>query len=136
MHKYNAVLIVDEAHGAHFKFNDYFPQSGIELGADIVLESIHKTLPAMTQTSVMHIAGDRVNLNRIERYLSIYQSTSPSYVLISSIERCFDIIEERGKELFDKYVDELEFFYSNTRELNNLEIFSHILYFAFYSSSD
>lgn len=124
VHKYNAVLIVDEAHGAHFKFNDYFPQSGIELGADIVLESIHKTLPAMTQTSVMHIASDRVNLNRIERYLSIYQSTSPSYVLISSIERCFDIIEEQGKELFDKYVDELEFFYSNTRELDNLEIFS------------
>ena len=57
-HKHGIPLIVDEAHGAHFRFSDYFPVSAADLGADVVIQSFHKTLPAMTQTAVLHLCSD------------------------------------------------------------------------------
>ena len=58
-HKHGIPLIVDEAHGAHFRFSDYFPVSATDLGADVVIQSFHKTLPAMTQTAVLHLCSER-----------------------------------------------------------------------------
>ena len=72
VHKKGGILIVDEAHGAHFKFDNYFPNSAVESGADIVIESIHKTLPAMTQTSILHICSENIDEKKVERFLSIY----------------------------------------------------------------
>lgn len=60
-HKYEIALIVDEAHGAHFQFSNYFPTSAVELGADLVIQSFHKTLPAMTQTAILHNCSGRVD---------------------------------------------------------------------------
>lgn len=77
-------LIVDEAHGAHFN-QEGFPVSAITKGADIVIQSCHKTLPALTQTGLLHIQG-LADRERIEEFLSIYQTSSPSYVLMSSID--------------------------------------------------
>lgn len=123
VHKYNATLIVDEAHGAHFIFDDYFPKSAIELGADIVIQSLHKTLPAMTQTAILHIAGNRVDKHRVEKYIGIYESSSPSYILMSSVGKCMDILEKQGKKLFKGYIQRLEKIYDKCSNMNWLFVF-------------
>ena len=75
-------LIVDEAHGAHFRYSSLFPQSALELGADVVIQSVHKTLPSLTQTALLHIKcngpnGSRLaDRERIDRYLHMVQSSS------------------------------------------------------------
>lgn len=107
LHSMGISLIVDEAHGAHFNFSDAFPESAVNAGADVVINSIHKTLPALTQTALLHINKGLVDVERIKRYWNIYQSTSPSYVLMASMDRCMSIIERNGKELFDNYVSNI-----------------------------
>ena len=72
---------MDEAHGAHFSLHERFPKSAISMGADIVIQSTHKTLLSLTQTAIIHIAKSLEN-EEISRYLSIYQSSSPSYILL------------------------------------------------------
>lgn len=107
-HNNNIPLIVDEAHGAHFHFSDYFPVSAIELGADIVIHSLHKTLPAMTQTALLHRCSDRVDRDLLVRFLGIYQTSSPSYVLMASMDACMDKIKRDGKQMFLEYTQNLE----------------------------
>ena len=70
VHAKGGVLIVDEAHGSHFRFGNMFPESAVTQGADIVINSIHKTLPSMTQTALLHICSDRVDMDRIRHYSS------------------------------------------------------------------
>ena len=101
-------LIVDEAHGAHFRFSEYFPESAAALGADIVINSVHKTLPSMTQTGLIHRCSDRVDRALLKRFLGIYQSSSPSYILMSSIDACMAKLEKDGTEMFRVYTDMLE----------------------------
>lgn len=86
-------------------------------GADVVIHSVHKTLPAMTQTALLHVQGEIANRERIRKFLSIYQSSSPSYVLMASIDACVDLIERDGEELFAKHVRELKNFRESCREL-------------------
>lgn len=107
-HKYRIPLIVDEAHGAHFGFHDYFPESSVKSQADIVIHSLHKTLPSMTQTSMIHMNGDIINRSRVRKYLSIYQTSSPSYVLMSSIDKCIELLYRDREVLFDQYVKNLK----------------------------
>ncbi|MDR0916520.1 MAG: aminotransferase class V-fold PLP-dependent enzyme [Oscillospiraceae bacterium] len=88
-HARDIPLIVDAAHGAHFGLSDTFPKNATRLGADIEIVSLHKTLPSMTQTSLL-LVGDnsRVAVDAIARQLRVFQTSSPSYVLMSSIENC------------------------------------------------
>ncbi|MBE5852798.1 MAG: aminotransferase class I/II-fold pyridoxal phosphate-dependent enzyme [Lachnospiraceae bacterium] len=102
VHHYNIPLIVDEAHGAHFAFDDRFPKSAVSEGADIVINSTHKTLPAMTQTALLHVQGNLVNRSRLKNYLQIYQTSSPSYVLMASIDSCMQMLEKEGSRFFDR----------------------------------
>ncbi len=122
VHSYGAFLLVDEAHGAHFGYHKGFPQSAVGLGADIVIQSLHKTLPAFTQTAVLHSNVPHLN-GKIEKYLTIYQSSSPSYLLMSGIDQCISILEDQGEALFNNYYKELTFFYKEARKLRNLKIF-------------
>ena len=87
-HAHEIPLIVDEAHGAHFGFDPYFPKNANENGADIVIHSVHKTLPSLTQTALLHINGTFVNREKVRMYLHMLQSSSPSYVLMASIDEC------------------------------------------------
>lgn len=87
-------LIVDEAHGAHLGFAPEFAANSARLGADLVINSVHKTLPAMTQTALLHVNGELINRQALKRFLKIYQTSSPSYVLISSIEEAVEIAAE------------------------------------------
>ena len=89
---------MDEAHGAHFHFSKYFPTSAAELGADLVIQSFHKTLPSLTQTAVLHVCSDRVDLEKIKRFMGIYQTSSPSYILMASIDACMDKMEQRRQQ--------------------------------------
>ena len=107
-HSRGVPVIVDEAHGAHFPFSAYFPQSALQCGADIVIHSVHKTLPAMTQTALLHVSGDLVDRERLRRMMTIYQSSSPSYILMGSIDSCMHLLHEEGEALFDRYTDRLE----------------------------
>lgn len=108
VHRYQIPLIVDEAHGAHFHFSDYFPVSAAELGADIVIQSFHKTLPSMTQTAVLHVCSDRVDIEKIKRFMAIYQTSSPSYILMASIDACMDKINKNGAQIFREFTFQLE----------------------------
>ena len=103
IHKKNIPLIVDEAHGAHFPFSGIFPKPALECGADIVVQSLHKTAPSLTQTALLHVKGELVDLEKLERYLQMYQSSSPSYVFMASIERCIYEMWEKGEEYFKTY---------------------------------
>ena len=107
-HKYEIPLIVDEAHGAHFHFSNYFPTSAVELGADLVIQSFHKTLPAMTQTAILHNCSDRVDGRLIRRFMGIYQTSSPSYILMASIDACIDTMAAEGYEMFREFTKMLE----------------------------
>ena len=70
-HKYDVPLMVDEAHGAHLGFHPGFPKGSVGLGADIVIHSIHKTLPALTQSALIHVNGNLADVEEIKRYLAI-----------------------------------------------------------------
>lgn len=108
VHKFDLPLIVDEAHGAHFSFGkgEGFPVSALELGADVVIQSLHKTLPSLTQTAVMHVKNGYVNIDRLDRYVHMYQTSSPSYILLASIDNCIGYMAVQGrgsmKEFYEK----------------------------------
>ncbi|MDO5337578.1 MAG: aminotransferase class I/II-fold pyridoxal phosphate-dependent enzyme [Eubacteriales bacterium] len=108
VHGYGIPLIVDEAHGAHFAFSEKFPRSALELGADAVIQSVHKTLPSLTQTALLHRGTERIDRERLSRFMGMYQSSSPSYVLMGAVDTCLDILEDQGLKLFEAYVEELE----------------------------
>lgn len=107
-HMYGIPLIVDEAHGAHFGFHPYFPENANRNGADIVIHSVHKTLPSMTQTALIHMNRTLVNREKVCMYLHMLQSSSPSYVLMASIDECMELLERNGADIFLKYVDNLQ----------------------------
>lgn len=162
-HKYEMAVIVDEAHGAHFGLNDKFPKSAIEYGADIVVQSVHKSLPSMTQTSIMIINNNvidkkslnenqktkeyksdsddlvrncvanedkkntassqeislnyrnPIDKNRLDRTLSMTESSSPSYVMMMSIELAYDIYRKHGKRLMDELLNNIYVFRRNIK---------------------
>ena len=97
VHEKGLPLIVDEAHGAHLGFAPEFAVNSARLGADLVINSVHKTLPAMTQTALLHVNGELVDRQALKRYLRIYQTSSPSYVLMSSIEEAVKIASEASE---------------------------------------
>lgn len=114
VHSYGIPLIVDEAHGAHFGFHEAYPASSTGLGADLVIHSVHKTLPAMTQTALLHWMDNGhgnslhrqekslVDKRKLEKYLKIFQTSSPSYVLMASVSRCMGIVEKEGRERLNR----------------------------------
>ncbi|MHA6489217.1 aminotransferase class I/II-fold pyridoxal phosphate-dependent enzyme [Bacillus cabrialesii] len=85
-HHYGIPVLVDEAHGAHFVLGEPFPPSALKMGADIVVQSAHKTLPAMTMGSYLHLNSSRVDRNRVAEYLNRLQSSSPSYPIMASLD--------------------------------------------------
>lgn len=119
VHEKGAVLIVDEAHGAHLKFSDDLPTSSVDLGADIVIQSAHKTLPAMTQGSWLHVKGHRVNVERLERMLGIFQSTSPSYPIMASLDNARYMMEVAGQRRLKEVLELVRDTRDRINALNN-----------------
>jgi arginine decarboxylase len=98
-HQYNIPLLVDEAHGAHFAFHPELPIPALAAGADLSVQSIHKTLGAMTQASMLHIQGNLIDSDRISKALQLVQSTSPSYILLASLDAARQQMALHGREL-------------------------------------
>ena len=86
VHQYHIPVLIDEAHGAHFIAGAPFPPSAVQLGADIIVQSAHKTLPAMTMGSYLHFNSAFVKMDRVLDYLQIFQSSSPSYPIMASLD--------------------------------------------------
>ncbi|MBE9001487.1 aminotransferase class I/II-fold pyridoxal phosphate-dependent enzyme [Nostoc sp. LEGE 12447] len=101
-HQYNIPLLVDEAHGAHFAFHPELPTSALAAGADLTVQSIHKVLGAMTQASMLHVQGDRIDCDRISKALQLVQSTSPSYLLLASLDAARQQMALHGKMLMSR----------------------------------
>ncbi len=121
VHRYGARLLVDEAHGAHFGFHEKLPESAVSLGADLIIQSLHKTLPAFTQTAVLHSNCSDFN-PRIEKYLAVHQSSSPSYVLMAGMDRCISLLEENGQNLFERYLQRLDRIYETLESLKHFRL--------------
>lgn len=122
VHAKGIPLIIDEAHGAHFGFHSYFPENAVKSGADLVINSLHKTLPSLTQTAIIHINGEIVDREKVRRYLHMLQSSSPSYVLMASIDACIQLVKHDGEELFDQYVTWLSEARAELKNLRQLRL--------------
>jgi len=125
VHYAGGILIVDGAHGAHLGFSDSFPENATRLGADIVIVSLHKTLPALTQCSLLHVCSERVDTANLKELLSILQTSSPSYVLMASIDYCLRLLEADGEKLFKVYEQNLKEFDIKIKSLKNLPVLCH-----------
>lgn len=122
-HHFGIPLVVDEAHGAHFNWHSSFPETALAEGADLVVESLHKTLPSLTQTGVLHARFERVSRRQLEFSLRTFQSSSPSYLLMAGIDKCFAYIEEEGTAAFSRYVENLRRFREQMEKLTHLYLF-------------
>lgn len=120
VHEKGIPLVVDEAHGAHLGFSPEFAPNSARLGADIVINSVHKTLPAMTQTALLHVNGSLVDRERLKRFLHIYQTSSPSYVLMSSIEEAVELAGDGSR--FTAFVKRWQKLVTDLSECKNLTI--------------
>ena len=120
LHGKNIPLFVDGAHGAHLRFFDR-GYDAASSGADITVMSLHKTLPALTQCALLHVREGLVSNEEIRRRLAVFETSSPSYVLLSSIDLCLSFLEERGN-VFEVYKGVLAEFYLRMERLEKLKI--------------
>ncbi len=105
VHNYNKLLFVDEAHGAHYGLHPDFPESALAAGADAVVQSAHKTLPALTMGAMLHIQGERIDRNRLRGTLAMIQSSSPSYPIMASLDLARAVCMEQGPNLFTEAIE-------------------------------
>lgn len=103
-HQNNMLLLVDEAHGSHFAFHPKLPKTALQCGADMTAQSTHKTLPAMTQGSMLHVKSDRVDIDKLKFFLQLTQTTSPSHILLATIDIARYIMQEKGEELLEDII--------------------------------
>ena len=104
VHSWGGVLIVDEAHGAHFPFHEIFPKGALLQGADVVVHSFHKTLPAFSQSAVLHVNG--LDITPFRRQLSYIQTSSPSYLIMAATDYMLNTLQS-SKHYFESYVENL-----------------------------
>ncbi|MBQ9059774.1 MAG: aminotransferase class V-fold PLP-dependent enzyme [Firmicutes bacterium] len=131
VHEAGKLLIVDQAHGAHLKFFEGaeameavlpMPQAAESCGADLVVNSVHKTLGSLTQSAVLNVCSERVDLYRLEDKLQAIESTSPSYILMGSLDISADILREHGDELMGAWRENLVWFYEEAQKIPGLKI--------------
>ncbi len=120
-HSYGVPVLVDSAHGAHFGFGG-FPKGAVECGADLVVHSLHKTLPCLTQTAMLHRTGTLVAREAVQAAVNLFQTSSPSYLLLASIEGCIGLWEERSGTLCAEWLEALDEFYKGSRLLQHLRV--------------
>lgn len=126
-HSYGIPVIVDQAHGAHFGFHPAFPENAVSEGADLVIHSTHKTLPAPTQTALLHYNSLLVSLETVKKYLRIYQSSSPSYVLMAGIDSCMDFVKREGQERLEQLLIFRKELSERSKELKKIKIYPSML---------
>lgn len=123
VHRYDIPLIVDEAHGPHLSFNDKLPVSAMEAGADMCAQSTHKIIGSMTQSSFLQVKAGRVDINRVQSIMNLLQTTSPSYVLMASLDVARMQIATKGKELLDKAIELSQYARTEINKIPGLHCF-------------
>ncbi|MCR4586894.1 MAG: aminotransferase class I/II-fold pyridoxal phosphate-dependent enzyme [Lachnospiraceae bacterium] len=124
VHKYEIPLIVDEAHGAYFGIGKDIPESAVSCGADLVIQSMHKTLPALTQTALLHVNGERIDPERVREKLEMYQTSSPSYLFMANMDACIQYVRENGRQLAENYVRMEQYVKDEAKKLQNIRVFT------------
>lgn len=120
--KYNMKVLVDSAHGAHFGFAEGIPYGAVKLGADMVVTSAHKTLPSLTQTAFLHVSKS-VDISKVDFYVSAFMSTSPSYMLMQSMDYSRMYLQKYAE---DTYIKLLKLCRKYREKINSIKGF-HIL---------
>lgn len=123
VHSYDMPLIVDEAHGPHLGFNDRLPVSAMEAGADMCAQSTHKIIGSLTQSSLLQVKSDRIDVNRVQQVMNLLQTTSPSYILMASLDVARMQIATKGRELLDKAIDLAEYARNEINKIPGLYCF-------------
>ncbi len=131
VHRQGKILIVDQAHGAHLKFFDMWATDaglphGAEVdGADLVINSVHKTLGSFTQTAVLNLCTERVDKYVVEDMLQMVESTSPSYPLMTTLDINADLLENHGRELINSWAANIDYFYREATKIPGLVVMDH-----------
>lgn len=131
VHRYNKILIVDQAHGAHLKMFSKFgvkglPMSAEEAGADIIINSTHKTLASFTQSAILNLNSDRISPYILEDKLQCIESTSPSYLLMASLDINARIVREHGSQLMKEWAEALDLFYAEAGKIEGMEFIGKV----------
>ncbi|WKB35921.1 aminotransferase class I/II-fold pyridoxal phosphate-dependent enzyme [Terrilactibacillus sp. S3-3] len=121
-HACGLAVLVDEAHGAHFKIGAPVPESTLDMGADIVVHSAHKMLPAMTMGAYLHINSLRVSKERVQEALQILQSSSPSYVIMASLDLARYYLANLDKSRLDHMIEKRCGFVQTLEKLANVMV--------------
>lgn len=104
VHAHGMLLLVDEAHGAHLRFSDALPPQALDCGADLAAQSTHKLLGSLTQTSMLHVRADRIDIERVRTAASLLQSTSPDYLLLASLDIARMQMAVEGRQRMERTV--------------------------------
>ena len=120
--KHNAIVLVDEAHGAHFGFSDRLPQSAIKLGADAVVQSTHKSLSAFTQTSMLHMKRGNLQCDRVSKMFGLLTSTSPNQWLLASLDAARELMQTCGTELMERAYQVATDFRAKLQAIDGLKV--------------
>lgn len=118
-HLHNVMVLVDEAHGAHFPFSESFPSEAVASGADAAVASLHKTLPSLTQTALLLTSNESL-INSLAENLAIFETSSPSYIFMSAIEKCLEFCENASA--FDEYIKRLNSFNEKCKSLKKIKV--------------
>lgn len=121
-HKYHIPVFVDEAHGAHFGIGEPFPRSAIEAGADLVVQSSHKTLPAMTMGSILHYNSCLVPKEKVKYYLQVLQSSSPSYPIMASLDLARYYLAQLKEEQIITIANDIKTFRTNLNTIPQISV--------------
>lgn len=125
VHKHNRILMVDEAHGPHMTFSERLPKSALACGADIVIQSTHKTLPSFTQTSMIHVGSDRIDINKLKDRFQLFTTTSPSYLFTASNEIAVAYMDTaEAKERMEKNIDKCEETIKRLNQIDRVFVFT------------
>lgn len=121
-HAYQIPVLVDEAHGAHLTVSEELPSSALELGADIVVQSAHKTLPAMTMASFIHMKSSLVSEQKVNRYLRMLQSSSPSYLLLASLDDARSYVTNYTETDYAYFIEKRQQFIESLTMATDLQV--------------
>jgi arginine/lysine/ornithine decarboxylase len=124
-HHFHIPVLVDEAHGAHFILGEPFPPTAAQLGADLVVQSAHKTLPAMTMGSFLHYNSGLIDLQRILEYLHIFQSSSPSYPIMASLDLARNYLASYTSNDVQFLLQQIKMFKNGLNEIPGIRVLSY-----------
>lgn len=126
LHMKGKLLLVDEAHGAHVSYIGGYPKTALEMGADMVVQSYHKTLPSPTQTAVLHLGSERVSAARVRESINAYQTTSPSYWLMKGLDCCRAYMESLDQDTIQNYWNLVQRFRKQLESIPEVEVFPSV----------